>query len=159
MRSAVSLKQILALAACFLCFAIRPAQATNCDPQSTPAAAHWFQSYALAWKALDAPAASALYAKDATYQEDPFEAPLRGETQIRKYWDDVAREQRDVSVIYEVLGSCGGLSIVHWHASFARVPSGQRVELDGAAEVWLDRAGKCIRFREWWDRKQTAASK
>lgn len=155
MHSTTLFKQLLALTACLMCLAINPAQAATCDSQPTNAVTSWFKSYTQAWVALDAPAASALYSRDATYQEDPFESPMRGAGQIRQYWDDVARGQRDVKATYEVLSSCGDLSIVHWHASFSRVPSGQRVELDGIAEVMLDKMGKCIRFREWWDRKQS----
>lgn len=149
------LRKILVMTACLMCLAIKPAQAATCDSQSTTAMTRWFNSYTHAWMSLDAPAASALYSKDATYQEDPFEAPMKGVEQIRKYWDAVAHGQRDVTATFEVLSSCGGLSIIHWHSSFSRVPSGQRVELDGIAEVTLDKMGRCIRFLEWWDRKQS----
>lgn len=149
-------KRLLALAACLMFVTIRPAQAATCDSQATTAVATWFKSYTKAWIALDPSAASALYSKDATYQEDPFELPMQGVEQIRKYWEDVARGQRDVTASYEVLSSCGNQNIVHWHASFSRVPSGQRVELDGIAEVLLEKNGRCVRFREWWDRKQTS---
>lgn len=156
MISTALVKRLLMLAACLMCIAIRPVQAAACDSPRSIAVTSWFKSYTQAWTALDPSAASALYSNDATYQEDPFELPMQGAEQIRKYWEDVARGQRDVTASYEVLSSCGNQNIVHWHASFTRVPSGQRVELDGIAEVLLEKNGRCVRFREWWDRKQTS---
>ncbi|MGH8377357.1 MAG: nuclear transport factor 2 family protein [Gammaproteobacteria bacterium] len=118
------------------------------------AAGQWFRQINTAWEHLDAAAATALFTKNAEYRDDPFSPPLRGEKAIRAYWDDVARGQRDVHTSYEVLSACGDQSIVHWQASFVRVPSGQKVRLDGIAEVTLDRHGKCVLFREWWNRDQ-----
>lgn len=144
---------ILALVICSI--SPKSSMAAECNSQPTAEVAGWFARYVAAWTELDPADASALYSKDATYQEDPFESPMQGEEQIRKYWEDVARGEHDVHVNYEVLSSRGRRSIVHWHASFSRVPSRQEVELDGIAEVTLDKMGKCIRFREWWDRKQS----
>lgn len=129
-----------------------------CETAAQQAAARdWFRRINLAWERLDAAAATALFADNAEYQDYPFDAPLRGKQAIRAYWDDVARSQRDVHTSYEVLSVCGNTSIVHWTASFMRVPSGQKVRLDGIAEVTLDKRGKCTLFREWWDRQQRPA--
>lgn len=120
-------------------------------------AGHWFWQLNMAWERLDAVAATALFTDHAEYQDYPFDAPLRGRQAIRAYWDGVAHGQRDVHTSYEVLSACGDSSIVHWTASFVRVPSGQQVRLDGIAEVTLDQHGKCESFHEWWDREQGRA--
>lgn len=118
------------------------------------AAGHWYRQLNLAWERLDAAGATDLFAESAEYQDYPFDAPLRGRRAIRAYWDGVARGQRNVHTSYEVLSACGHTSIVHWTASVVRVPSGQKVRLDGIAEVTLDKRGTCTLFREWWDREQ-----
>ena len=97
-----------------------------------------------------------MFAADAEYRADPFEPPLLGERDIRRYWDNVANTQRDVKVTFDVLSAKPGVGIVRWHAEFVRIPSVQRVELEGVAQFFLDSEGKCTRFLEWWNRKQTS---
>src|SRR5579875_2748007 len=115
----------------------------------------WLRQYALAWEHRDVTAAGALYAENAEYRESPFQAPLRGEKAIRAYWDRIVRGQRNVRMRYRILSVEGGTSIVHWQASFVRVPSGRKVRLDGIAEITLDGHDKCVRFLEWWNLQQT----
>lgn len=117
-------------------------------------ASQWFRRLNEAWEDRDAAAATALFSGSAQYWDDPFGAPQRGSKRIRAYWDGVSAGQRDVHTSYEVLSSCGGKSLVHWTARFTRVPSGQKVRLDGIAEIVLDRHGKAFSFREWWNREQ-----
>jgi hypothetical protein len=116
----------------------------------------WFESYKLAWEHLDSQAATSMFARDAEYRADPFEPSLLGEKEIRRYWNDVANTQRDVKVTFELLSARRGVGIVRWRAAFVRVPSGQQVELEGIAQFFLNSEGKCTRFLEWWNRKQTS---
>jgi hypothetical protein len=149
--------QVLLWASCMLLAGLPAtrAHAVACVSDGGRAAAtKWFEQYDLAWEHRDVTAASALFSENAVYREDPFESPMRGERAIRDYWNGVAREQRNVRVSYEILSVCGNVSIVHWRARFMRVPSKQRVRLDGIAEITLDTHGKCVLFREWWDRDQ-----
>lgn len=118
------------------------------------AASGWFELYKSAWEHRDASAATALFAKDAEYSGDPFDAPLRGEEQIRRYWDEVASGQRTVGAVgYQLLSAQASTALVRWRAVFVRVAPGQRVELEGIAQYSLNREGKCTHFFEWWNRK------
>jgi len=109
-----------------------------------------------AWERRDTQGVMSLFVEGAEYREDPFGEPLRGERAIRNYWADAARSQRDIKVSYELLSAYGGVGIVRWQAAFVRVPSGQKVELEGIAHFKLNRDGKCTQFLEWWNRKQTS---
>ena len=138
------------------CLSARQAAAQTCNEAGERAvASQWFRQLNDAWEDRDAAAATALFSRSAIYWDDPFGAPERGAKQIRSYWDDVSTGQRDVHASYEVLSSCGGTSLVHWTARFTRIPSGQKVRLDGIAEIILDRSGKALSFREWWNREQS----
>ena len=119
-------------------------------------AKEWFETYKRAWEHRDSHAATSMFAADAEYRADPFEPPLLGDRDIRRYWNDVANTQRDVKVTFDVLSAKPGVGIVRWRAAFVRVPSGQRVELEGIAQFFLNSEGKCTRFLEWWNRKQTS---
>lgn len=128
------------------------AYAAGCDtPGERAVIDGWFGQLDAAWRHQDAAASAALFTPDAEYQEDAFSAPMRGDKAIRAYWIRLAHAQRDVHARHDVLSACGNTGIVHWTASFVRVPSGQKVRLDGIAEVTLDRHGKGALFLEWWN--------
>lgn len=113
----------------------------------------WFDKYKVAWERRDSASAVALFAPNALYQEDPFEPPIQTEEQLRRYWNDVAHSQRDIAVSYAILSATSRVGIVQWRASFVRVESGQKIELEGIAQFVLDSSGRCTRFLEWWNRK------
>lgn len=143
--------------ACFLLSCLPASQAKtqpcNVDGQRG-VASQWFHRLNEAWENRNAAAATALFSRSAKYWDDPFGRPQWGLKKIRAYWNDVSAGQRDVHTSYEVLSSCSGKNLVHWSARFTRIPSGQKVRLDGIAEFILDRHGKALSFREWWNREQ-----
>jgi ketosteroid isomerase-like protein len=110
----------------------------------------WLDAYKRAWEARDPEDAADLFTADATYQETPFEEPVRGTDGIRDYWSDATRYQEGVEFSYEILATTESGGIAHWHSEFTRLSSGSAVELDGVFLVELDASGKCTEFREWW---------
>lgn len=115
--------------------------------------AAWLDAYGRAWQTGDAKRAMTLFAPAATYYETPFDPPLVGLDAIHDYWRAGAgTAQRNEAFTYEVLAVAGDLGIAHWAATFARLPSGAAVRLDGALAARFDTAGACVEFREWWHR-------
>jgi ketosteroid isomerase-like protein len=80
---------------------------------------------------------------------------LAGRDAIREYWQEVPRPQEDIMFESRVLAVSGDTGIAHRQARFRRVPSGQKVELDGIFVLVFDRAGLCASFREWCHRLET----
>src|SRR5688572_13008403 len=60
----------------------------------------WLARYRRAWIDRDAEAASGLFTEDATYREQPFQAPFIGRAAIRDYWSTVTASQSDVELRY-----------------------------------------------------------
>jgi limonene-1,2-epoxide hydrolase len=114
----------------------------------------WLEAYRRAWEERDAEAAVELYSEDATYQETPFVPPMRGRNALLEYWKNVARTQDEIGVSCEVIAICEGLCFARWHATFTRLPTRTRLELDGIFLLTFDQLGKCTALREWWHRKQ-----
>jgi ketosteroid isomerase-like protein len=112
----------------------------------------WLDAYKRAWETRDPEAAANLFTANATYQETPFEDPVRGREGIRDYWSDVTRYQEGIEFSYEVLATTETGGIAHWRSGFTRLTSNSAVELDGIFLVKLDADGKCTEFREWWHR-------
>jgi uncharacterized protein (TIGR02246 family) len=108
----------------------------------------WLDAYERAWETRDPEAAANLFTANATYQETPFEDPVRGREGIRDYWSDVTRYQEGIEFSYEVLAITETGGIAHWRAGFTRLTSNSAVELDGIFLVKLDADGECTEYRE-----------
>ena len=115
----------------------------------------WLDLYGQAWMNLDPRLIDELFTKEATYQEKPFEEPMKGIDAIRKYWNGVAETQKDVKFEYEILETNHSRGVAHWKSSFVRPKQNTLVLLDGILVAHLDSENKCIRFQEWWQSKKT----
>jgi ketosteroid isomerase-like protein len=110
----------------------------------------WLDAYRVAWETRDPDAVVALYTEDATYQETPFDEPMRGHDAIRDYWTkEVVEAQSDIRFSSRVLAVVGDTCLAHWHCTFRR-RSGKGAELDGVFLFDLAGDGRCRTFREWW---------
>lgn len=115
----------------------------------------WLEAYGAAWQGGDAGAVIGLFADDARYHENPFADPMVGREAIGRYWNAGAGDsQKDVQFTHRAVATTEGRGLAHWRASFVRVPSGNRVELDGFLMAEFDADGKCVIFREWWHRRE-----
>ena len=91
----------------------------------------WLDAYKRAWEAGDPKAAADIFTEDATYQEIPFDEPMRGRTAITDYWSGNVTEQDNVQFGYEVLATTVEIGIARWWASFLDHSSKAHVKLDG----------------------------
>jgi len=122
------------------------------NPESLRA---WLEGYRLAWEERDAEAVIRLFAEDATYQETPFNQPMRGREAIRQYWSRaVVTYQEEIRFGFEILSVNATTGIAHWWASFVRISSKTRVNLDGVFLLTFDAAGLCREVGEWGVRKE-----
>ena len=115
----------------------------------------WLDLYGRAWMSLDPSLIDDLFTKEATYQEKPFEEPMKGIDEIRKYWNVVSETQKDVKFEYEILESNHNFGVAHWKSSFVRPNQNILVMLDGVLVAHLDSENKCTQFQEWWQSKKT----
>jgi hypothetical protein len=113
------------------------------------ALAAWLEAYGKAWESQDPDAAAAIFAPVATYQETPFDEPMRGREAIRQYWTTGSEYQRDVSFGYEILTV--DPAIAHWWVSYLAVKrDDEPTKVDGIFLLEFDEEGLCTSLREWW---------
>ena len=118
----------------------------------------WLDGYRQAWLSYDPAAIGDLFTEDAEYHEDPFEPPLVGSNALRAYLLEAAEAQDQVEVTMERHWVVGDTALAVWHASFVRVPDRTRVRLAGFMTLETAGDGRVRRFREWWHRRETAAT-
>jgi hypothetical protein len=114
---------------------------------------NWLKSYGNGWEQGNPEATKSLFTNDARYYESPFDPPMIGLDAIFKYWNDNAViSQEDVHFSYDSLSINENVGMAHWRVTFKRLPSCNRVTLDGIFKVEFSKDGKCKIFREWWHR-------
>ena len=110
----------------------------------------WLDAYKHAWEGGDPIAAGDIFTEDATYQEKPFDEPMRGRKAITDYWSGNVAEQDNVQFGYEVLATTDEIGIARWWASFVDHSSKAHVQLDGIFVIHLDSDNRCTELQEWW---------
>ncbi len=113
------------------------------------------ETYGRAWETRDAALVSEVFTEDATYQQDPFGAPMLGRAGIHRYWEEATRFHREIRFRWQQVSSTGNLHVVEWGAEFTREDSGRRIELRGVMFIEL-RGERISRFREYWLRRENA---
>ncbi len=113
---------------------------------------HWFENLIRIWVAKNPNKVADMVAEKFIWYETPFDQPLTTKVDLLKEWQTIL-DQEEISVIYEIYSIEGDLAIAHWHASFTRVLSQEKAELDGIYKVVLDSEGKCTEFRQWYNLK------
>jgi hypothetical protein len=111
----------------------------------------WLDAYGSAWVSADSEAAAELFTSDACYYETPFDPPALGPEGVREYWSAATGTQRDVSFRHEILAIVERRALVRWWATFVRVLSGARVELEGILMLDFADDGRCQKLRAWWN--------
>ena len=120
---------------------------------------NWLDEYGRAWANGDPDQVMPLFSDTVTYQETPFDDPMRGRQEIREYWQkNAADAQEDVEFTSQVWAVKNDTAIAGWQARFTEKASGTRVELDGTFRlVFSDEEGalQCTILEEWWHSRES----
>ncbi len=108
--------------------------------------------YKEAWEEHDANLAVGMFTREATYLEDPFDKrPISGLREIRDYWAQVPRFQRNISFKHGPVFHLEGSRVwgAEWEARYTKVKTGERIRLRGV--LFCELTGRRIRrFWEYW---------
>ena len=108
----------------------------------------WIEAYRLAWENMDADAAAALFTPDATYRDNIFEDPHRGQEGVRSYWESVTAPQSDVRVLMGRPFVDGSRVAVEFWATMKY--AGEETTLPGCLLLEFDDKWQCSALREYW---------
>ena len=120
---------------------------------------NWLDEYGRAWVNGDPDHVVTLFSDAATYQETPFDDPMKGRHEIREYWQDGAADaQENVQFTSQVWAVKDNTAIVGWQARYTEKSSRAQVELDGTFRlVFSSEQGtlQCTILEEWWHSKES----
>jgi len=111
---------------------------------------NWLEKLKEIWEAKNPDAIVDLCADTFLWYETPFDEPLTKKEHLLAEWQGILK-QEDIKVTYEVMCTNENMGFAHWHATFTRLPSNEKAELDGIFLVMLDVEGKCTEFRQWYN--------
>lgn len=113
---------------------------------------NWLEDLKLAWETRNPEAALKLCAESFLWFETPFEKPFKTRKELLNEWQSVL-DHDDVKVNYEILSVEDNFGIAKWNATFIRLSSKEKAELEGIYKVSLDKNGLCIEFHQWYNSK------
>jgi ketosteroid isomerase-like protein len=117
------------------------------------------ERYRRAWEAFDGDSWADLFTEDVEYAEDPFEPAMAGRNAVRAYLLEASERQEQVEVTIERHWVVGSTVLAAWHAGYIRRADRARVRLAGFMTMELADDNRIARFREWWHRRETPATR
>ena len=90
-----------------------------------------------------------LFAEDAEYRNDPFEAAMTGHIAIRAHWNRIAAEEVHIDFDAEHIWIAGRTVLASWHGAFTRGATAERVRQRGFSTIEVDEEGLISRMRDW----------
>lgn len=110
----------------------------------------WFEKLKNIWVTKNPNGVLDLIAEKFLWYETPFDELITTKESLLKEWQTVL-EQENINVTYEILFVENNTGVAHWHATFIRLPSKEKAELEGIYKVDLDDNGKCTEFHQWYN--------
>lgn len=112
----------------------------------------WLEKLINIWSTKNPNGVLDLISEKFIWYETPFDKPITTKEELLREWQTVLN-QDEISVTYEIFNIENDIGIVHWNATFTRLPSKAKAELDGIYKVVLDENGKCTEFHQWYNSK------
>ena len=107
--------------------------------------------FGLGWERGDSDRIVGVFSDDAVFTVDPFSAPLRGRDAIREYWQDIPREQSEISFKIGEIFVVGPWFSVEFRCRFRRRRTGEWVDVRGALFCETD-SDQISEMRMYWHR-------
>jgi hypothetical protein len=108
----------------------------------------WAEAYRVAWEQASSEGAAALFAEDATYRDNIYEEPHRGQGGIVDYWEVVTSGQSNVTVRMGDPVVAGNRANVEFWTTMDG--EGSPITLAGCLLLDFDDSGRCTALREYW---------
>ena len=108
----------------------------------------WFKKLKDIWEQKRPNEILNICADNFAWYETSFDKPYTSKEKLLNDWQGILN-QDNIKVDIKVLAVNNDLGIANWKASFKRLPSNEKVVLDGIFAVRLNKEERCTEFRQW----------
>lgn len=109
----------------------------------------WIDNFMNAWKDKNVEGVMKTISKDCKYFETVFDEPCSNIDEIKKLWEVVPKNQKDIEYDYEIILEDKNFCIVNFTIKRTLVPAGVIQDIDGVFQISLDENGQCSFFKQW----------
>ncbi len=102
-----------------------------------------------AWKNRDVDSVMNTIARNCEYYESVFDEPCSDFNEIRKLWEVIPVNQKNIEYDYKIILGNEKFCIVNFFLKRTLVPSGVEQYIDGILQISLDEKGLCKFFKQW----------
>ena len=101
----------------------------------------WIDDFMIAWKERNVEAVMKAISRDCRYYENVFDEPCSEFADIRKLWEVVPTNQKDIEYSYEIILKNEKFCIVNFLVKRTLVPSNVVQNINGIFQVSLNENG------------------
>jgi len=112
----------------------------------------WIISFMDGWKNRSADSVMKTISTDCKYYESVFEEPCKDIDEIKKLWEVVPLNQKDIEYNYNIILENEEFCIVNILVYRTIVPSDIRQKINGIFQISLNPDGKCNFFKQWTEK-------
>ena len=109
----------------------------------------WMTSFMEGWKNRDVETVMKTISKDCKYYESVFGEPCSDLNAIRKLWEVVPTNQKDIEYSYKILLENENFCIINFFVERTLMPSEVKQKIDGIFQISLDQDELCNYFKQW----------
>lgn len=110
----------------------------------------WLSKFGQAWCARNVELVMLLFAKDdIIYYESAFSTPITSWESVKKLWEVVPANQKNITFTYEIILCSKNQGIINWKVSRFFIPENENQSIDGIFQISLNENGLCTYFKQW----------
>lgn len=110
----------------------------------------WLSKFGQAWCDRNVERVMLLFDKDdITYYESVFNPPITSWDSVKKLWEVVPTNQKDITFTHEIILCSKNQGIVNWKVSRIFIPKNENQSIEGIFQISLNENGLCIFFKQW----------
>ena len=110
----------------------------------------WLNKFGKAWCDKNVDQVITLFNPDnVAYYESVFNPPVSSINEIKKLWEVVPVNQKNISFDYKIILCSETEVIVNWKVSRFFIPTNENQNIDGIFQISLDQNGLCTFFKQW----------
>jgi len=109
----------------------------------------WVNDFMTAWKKQDVGVVMKTISKNCKYYETVFDEPCSSFEDIRKLWEVIPKNQKNIEFDFKIILSNDEFCIVNFFVNRTLIPSGIVQNINGIFQISLDENGLCSFFKQW----------